>query len=580
MTVRGSYKSYDQDDISKAYTAVKEGGMAIRKAAAVYGVPYTTLADRVDGRVNIDTVKSGATPLFSLEQEALLARHLDTMAEVGYGYSRQETLNLATEYAVELNVRSRDHNPVSDKWLHNFLLRWPQLKLKKPRALDVARAKCATRQAVDNYFKELKQILVKYNLEDKPHRLFNIVEKGLNSDHKPPKVVAGRFNKTQAVTSGKSHTTTVIGCVNGIGQQVPPFFIFAGARMVDGLMEGSSAGAKGTVSATGWSNTEIFKQYMKDHLLQYLPSRDNEHVLVLYDGHKSHCSLGLIEWAKSEKIILFVLPPHCSHLLQPLDLSCFGPFEVAWNSACQKYMRESGGRMVTRYDVCRLACRVYTSTLNVSNITTAFRKCGLYPFNSEVISDSSIAPSLSFTIESNAPLTSVNDTIRSQAAEKFLQEKGGKILQNVDTAKKVRNTLSKVIGGKSITEDDTIEKIKEHIDKQKTRKATSRKGKRKCDKSPVASTSGLPIKKGKKCLTFTEDSDSSQEDIAENEKCIICKKFSPDTTKLPYVIIVKWGCCDKCNGWVHLQFCSPMRVLRCGDSFLCPNCVSLTPLEE
>ena len=97
-------------------------------------------------------------------------------------------------------------------------------------------------------------------------------------------------------------------------------------------MEGATPGATGTVPETGWSNTEIFEDYMKNHLINYIPSRNSDHALILCDGHKSHVSLGLIDWAKSQKIILFVLLPHCSHLLQPLDVSCFGPFEVTWNS--------------------------------------------------------------------------------------------------------------------------------------------------------------------------------------------------------------------------------------------------------
>ena len=80
-------------------------------------------------------------------------------------------------------------------------------------------------------------------------------------------------------------------------------------------MEGTTLGATGTVSETGWSNTEIFEDYMQNHRINYIPStasRDSDYVLILYDGHKSQVSLGLIEWAKSQKIILFVLPPHCS----------------------------------------------------------------------------------------------------------------------------------------------------------------------------------------------------------------------------------------------------------------------------
>ena len=138
----------------------------------------------------------------------------------------------------------------------------------------------------------------KYNLHDKPHSIFNIDEKGLSLEHKPPKIVAGKHYKAQAVTAGRSKTVTLIGCVSDVGQQIPPFFIFPGARMISELMEDASPGAFGTVTQSGWSNTVVFEDYMKNHLIKYLPSRSQASpVLVLYDGHKSHVSLSLIEWA-------------------------------------------------------------------------------------------------------------------------------------------------------------------------------------------------------------------------------------------------------------------------------------------
>ena len=54
-----------------------------------------------------------------------------------------------------------------------------------------------------------------------------------------------------------------------------------------------------------------------------------EGVVSRNNRHKSQVSLDLIQWAKSENIILFVLPSNYSRLLQPLDVSCFGPFENA-----------------------------------------------------------------------------------------------------------------------------------------------------------------------------------------------------------------------------------------------------------
>lgn len=103
----------------------------MRRASVTYGSLFATLADRIAVRISVDKVKSAIALLFSKEQEVLLAHQLTTMAEVGYGQSRQETMNLATEYASEHGLLSKNHKPISDKWLLNVLHRLPQLKPKK-----------------------------------------------------------------------------------------------------------------------------------------------------------------------------------------------------------------------------------------------------------------------------------------------------------------------------------------------------------------------------------------------------------------------------------------------------------------
>jgi len=59
------------------------------------------------------------------------------------------------------------------------------------------------------------------------------------------------LNKTQTVTAGKSKTVTLIGCINAEGQQISPYFVFPGKRMLPSLMDGATSGAQGTVSETG-----------------------------------------------------------------------------------------------------------------------------------------------------------------------------------------------------------------------------------------------------------------------------------------------------------------------------------------
>jgi hypothetical protein len=51
------------------------------------------------------------------------------------------------------------------------------------------------------------------------------------------------------------------------------------------------SGCDGTVSDTGYSNTDIFTSYVKEHFLKYVQSHDSSQpVLLLYDGHRSHIS--------------------------------------------------------------------------------------------------------------------------------------------------------------------------------------------------------------------------------------------------------------------------------------------------
>ena len=62
---------------------------------------------------------------------------------------------------------------------------------------------------------------------------------------------------------------------------------------------------------------------------------------LLLDGHKSHVAVDIVEWAKKNNIVIFVLPAHTSHVLQPLDVACFGPFQRMYNGECHKLIHRN-----------------------------------------------------------------------------------------------------------------------------------------------------------------------------------------------------------------------------------------------
>ena len=68
-----------------------------------------------------------------------------------------------------------------------------------------------------------------------------------------------------------------------------------------------------------------------------------EKVLLLLDGHSSHETLDAIEFAKARNIAIFELPPHLTHILQPMDVGFFGPLKTAWNKLQEEKIREKEG---------------------------------------------------------------------------------------------------------------------------------------------------------------------------------------------------------------------------------------------
>ena len=117
----------------------------------------------------------------------------------------------------------------------------------------------------------------------------------MSTNHTPSRIVAGRYFYPQSITTGKSKTITVLGCGSASGVAIPPYFVFLGKRMMLDLLKDASPGANGTMSDSGWSNSSVFRDYLKDHFIKFIPRRvPHQYLLLIFDGHKSHISVDLI----------------------------------------------------------------------------------------------------------------------------------------------------------------------------------------------------------------------------------------------------------------------------------------------
>ena len=310
------YYQYERQQLLNAYKAVKNDNISIRNAAKQYGIPRSTLQDRVKERINIDAISVKQT-FFTTDEEIKLVSHIKDMASRGYGYTRAEVCHIASDYARWLGKASQG-DMFSINWLYCRMERHPGLSVNQPKGLSSARTAASSPEVIESFFTQLFEINEKYDLTYSPERIYKIDENGFNAEHKPINVLAPMKRKIYSITSPRSTNATLIGASNTLGMFVPPFIFFQGQRLNDKLMHDIPNEDGVTVSESGCRNSAIFSYYLTNHFSRYVQgaSFGDEYLLMLYDGHKSHISPGIIEWAKDHKIILFVcLPTHfISHI--------------------------------------------------------------------------------------------------------------------------------------------------------------------------------------------------------------------------------------------------------------------------
>ena len=64
------------------------------------------------------------------------------------------------------------------------------------------------------------------------------------------------------------------------------------------------------------------------------------------DGHSSHYCPEMIRAAAAEGVVLFTLPPHMTHLCQPLEKGPFGPLKLEWRKTVHQFFASNPGRTV------------------------------------------------------------------------------------------------------------------------------------------------------------------------------------------------------------------------------------------
>ena len=191
-----------------------------------------------------------------------------------------------------------------------------------------------------------------------------------------------REKSSWKVVSGRQEWITAIECISASGTAVPPLIIFKAKHTnTSWIPPHTPPDWRFSTSNSGWTSDSLAYEWLTT-VFEPLnrPNDPTLHRLLTMDGHGSHITADLIGNCMKHAIDLLILPPHTSHMLQPLDVSVFAPLKRALASETDAASRLDSGR-IARVEWTSMYSRAREKALTSANNVSGWKASGLHPLS-------------------------------------------------------------------------------------------------------------------------------------------------------------------------------------------------------
>ncbi|TVY62522.1 hypothetical protein Focb16_v004332 [Fusarium oxysporum f. sp. cubense] len=284
-------------------------------------------------------------------------------------------------------LTDRNGSLVGKRWAINFIKRQPELKICFQRRYNYQRAKCEDPTIIRNWFRLVQNTIAKYGIRSDD--IWNFDETGFMMGVISSGIVvtsSERRGNPKSVQPGNREWVTAIQAINAEGQAIDPFIVVAGQYHLANWYRESNLPASWAIATTqnGWTDNETGLEWLK-HFNRCTTDRSTGlYRLLILDGHESHHSANFQIYCEENNIITLCMPPHSSHLLQPLDVGCFGPLKKAYGREIEQLIRRSITH-ISKTEFFPAFYAAFQLTMTEANIKWGFRGAGLVPFDPEVV---------------------------------------------------------------------------------------------------------------------------------------------------------------------------------------------------
>lgn len=389
-----------EERFEKALKHLKAGDYtSVAAAAAAFNLPKSSLGHRLTGRQNRRKAHEGDQVLSPAAEKAVV-RWILKLDDCGFPprldrlWQAVENLAVAEREALRARYKAEGrknivHDHIGKNWITQFLNRHPLLASKFAVRMDRQRVYANNPVTIVDHFRKLGKIVRDEDID--ADAITNVDEKGMIMGYSAKtKVITQRGKKNPFVKQhGAREMITLVEAVTASGYVFPTFMITKGKVHTYGSfgnLKEEDADTRFAKSPKGWTDEELGYYWLTE---VYEPNSrklitPGQKRLLILDGHVSHVNYKFCEYCQRHNIILYCLPAHSTHLLQPLDVGLFGPLQKAYGKAVEDfYLTTNMG--IGHSQFLPLYKKARTEAYTKANIQKAFQTTGIWPFNPRAV---------------------------------------------------------------------------------------------------------------------------------------------------------------------------------------------------
>jgi hypothetical protein len=353
--------------------------------------------DRINRRWNKTHVSKSQRPApnkkLNKAQELAFTQYLRDLNAIGVPLRRKNIDSAANQ--VLASSYSGDGPPpvVGEHWAARWLKDNQDFDVIIQKTLEIERKKAADKVIIAEFYRKIEQVTKQFNIQ--AIDIWNMDETGLRIGIGRGQWVVVPVEDSIGGNLSRFHSqlghqfctehVTVVEAISAGGVTIDPLIIVQGIVIQERWFHGIKSGDIAiTVSDSGYANDYISFLWLQHFNTLSKRHQQGEYRLLILDGYDSHLTLQFLQFCEQNKIIVAQLPPHSTHLLQPLDVVVFQQWKH-WHAESLDYHIRHGVGEFNRQTFLANIESIRTNTMKPNTIKSAFRRCGIMPFRPSIV---------------------------------------------------------------------------------------------------------------------------------------------------------------------------------------------------